>query len=612
MSDYDALKDCMVQMVNLEAVDVDELFTNFDKNKDDSVDRSEFESFLKRYSMKILSSSKALGPDLFKNKALKNPKTAAYAFGIVMPRGDRSLKSININERPDLSMKISYLKQIAEVVIDLDAAVVLNENTAEYAGSKFSSGYLPPEMFYQLKNDTEKEQFNRYWKEEKVSDSPLWNKVKPSKGGYVVRSHAERKKTSSASLPFKLVRASKSMDVWSFGLIMFELLSAHVNREDDLIDIQQSAFSWTTLAIEAQLNNLLNDKISMQAALSLLKKLLVFDPHKRLTMKDVLNDVGTSEIVAELHNHSTQLSDVHKSRDVLLKGLFEKTDVPTSFLILPHKLNELNANTNNHDYLDIMSKKGLTESESGTIKLDKRSGTPTIDGIAGIWSKFDSSAIWNKLSSRSGDFFSVSVLKEKVIKTTKDFMVVTARDFTKLVFENLINSFFDQFLDALIRTTAPTQFYFYLVDQYTMEPLMGCEGYPIIIPVRSETFKTLVPYAQLTLTMISVISGPTVMSALFVGIAQKFVGKFDNASVDEFKTLTSTFFERQDLIKKNYCGLVRVPNLEGSTLWTTTEHAVQIERERKQQDGKAESDNYLMYFIYPRFNNATTSPPQTL
>ena len=72
------------------------------------------------------------------------------------------------------------------------------------------------------------------------------------------------------------------------------------------------------------------------------------------------------------------------------------------------------------------------------------------------------------------------------------------------------------------------------------------------------------------------------------------------------------FFERQNL-KKNYCGLVRVPNLEGSTLWTTMEHAVQIERERKQQDGKVESDNYLMDFICPRFfNNATTSPPDPI
>jgi hypothetical protein len=141
ISEYGTLKDCIVKTVKLEADDVDELFTHFDKNKDDRIDRSEFESFLKRhlskvvikfikqedqfmreldssrsagfhprYSMKILSSSKALGPDLFKNEALKNPKTAAYAFGIVMPRGDRSLKSININERPDLSMKISYLK----------------------------------------------------------------------------------------------------------------------------------------------------------------------------------------------------------------------------------------------------------------------------------------------------------------------------------------------------------------------------------------------------------------------------------------------------------------------------------------------------------------------
>ena len=34
-----------------------------------------------------------------------------------------------------------------------------------YAGAKFSSGALPPEMFYRLKGSDEREQLNAYWKE---------------------------------------------------------------------------------------------------------------------------------------------------------------------------------------------------------------------------------------------------------------------------------------------------------------------------------------------------------------------------------------------------------------------------------------------------------------
>ncbi len=461
LDEYETFKNCMEQMMNFETVGVDGLFTKFDKNKDKMIDRSEFESYLKghlskvvikfmkhedqflreletsrlagfhpKYSMKILNSSKALGSDLFRDEVKKNNETAAYAYGIVMPRGDRSLKSIIINERPDLSMKVSYLKQIAEgldylhdnnivhldlkplnivrlkgnqlVIIDLDAAIIVNENSIEYAGSKFSSGYLPPEMFYQLQNDEEKEQFDQYWKEEKASDSPLWNKVDSSMEGCVVKSHMGREKNGNASLPYDRVRASKSMDVWSFGLIMFDLLCGktffHLNRDDDVINMQ-SLTPWTTKAIETQLNTsmLMSDKISMQSAFSLLKKLLVVEPNKRLTMKEVLDDpifrgLGNSKI---LQNVETQLSDinrgvkdnnrvakdtnkvvkenklqlnnltalahtilreVHKSRDVLLKGLFEETSVPTSFIILPHKLNESKANNNSSEYQDILSK----------------------------------------------------------------------------------------------------------------------------------------------------------------------------------------------------------------------------------------------------------------
>ena len=127
--------------------------------------------------------------------------------------------------------------------------------------------------------------------------------------------------------------------------------------------------------------------------------------------------------------------------------------------------------------------------------------------------------------------------------------------------------------------------------------------------------------------MIPLLSGPTGMSALLGGISAQVVGKLDEASVDEFKTLQrfiskqdvstasdgatkhslEAFFETHDKDKK-YCGLVQVSNATGSSLWTTPEHAVQIQRERDQQDAEVATDSYLLDFICPRFRNSTMSP----
>ena len=135
----------------------------------------------------------------------------------------------------------------------------------------------------------------------------------------------------------------------------------------------------------------------------------------------------------------------------------------------------------------------VKKSETDNKTPGEQSGTPISDVI---WNNLNASIMWNKLSSNWKDFFSLSALKEKVSNSTKSSMSETAQNVTKLVSENLINSVFDQCIDWLIQITATKEFHFYLVDEYTMEPLTGCEGYPITIPVRSETFKTLVPYAQ--------------------------------------------------------------------------------------------------------------------
>ena len=135
----------------------------------------------------------------------------------------------------------------------------------------------------------------------------------------------------------------------------------------------------------------------------------------------------------------------------------------------------------------------------------EQSGTPFSDAIQDIWNNFNASILWETLSPKWGGSFSLSALHEKVLNSTKSFMNETAQERTKSVSENLINSLLDQCIDFLFQTTATKEFHFYLVDEYTMEPLTGCEDYPITIPVYSETFKTfktLVPYAQVLLVFI--------------------------------------------------------------------------------------------------------------
>ena len=54
-----------------------------------------------------------------------------------------------------------------------------DDSTSFYAGAKFSSGVLPPEMMYALKDDNEMEQFESYFADARESDSQLWEKIQP-------------------------------------------------------------------------------------------------------------------------------------------------------------------------------------------------------------------------------------------------------------------------------------------------------------------------------------------------------------------------------------------------------------------------------------------------
>ena len=138
-----------------------------------------------------------------------------YKYGIIMPAADRSLETIYRSERPDKDHVKLMMKEVAESVqhchengiihcdlkmanivrvngcmklTDFDAACQIgsSENPADlgsnnFAGGKFSSGVLPPEMFHNLKG-TDAEKLKAYWDcESSKVDAEIRNKVKPKK-----------------------------------------------------------------------------------------------------------------------------------------------------------------------------------------------------------------------------------------------------------------------------------------------------------------------------------------------------------------------------------------------------------------------------------------------
>jgi len=93
-------------------------------------------------------------------------------------------------------------------IIDLDA--VCDMSLGQHAGLKFSSGYAPPELVAQV--------------------------VRDGKVTYVIR------KPNSLPLDYPLVAAHTSYDIWSLGILMYDVVASksffHCDLEDN-IDVTQ-------------------------------------------------------------------------------------------------------------------------------------------------------------------------------------------------------------------------------------------------------------------------------------------------------------------------------------------------------------------------------------
>mmetsp|Transcript_5671 Transcript_5671/g.13131 ORF Transcript_5671/g.13131 Transcript_5671/m.13131 type:complete len:815 (+) Transcript_5671:732-3176(+) len=249
-------------------------------------------------------------------------KLGFYRYAIIMEAGERNIHSVFVHERPDeFSIRGIFIRVVCGILhihakgfahldlkglnimrsatgnhairlIDLDAAAAISK---AFAGAKFSSGQLPPEMIVKLTYE-QVQQLEAYWEEEKAANSELWNKVKPKRthdghfyGVKTFKMDADGQPVTEG-LPYSLEIATADMDMWAVGVLLFLFITGEnlfpVNRDDDLVSVDgmRAVSEWNDVYAEAKLSC-----IRDPAARDLVRQLLSRDPTKRLSAQEVLD-----------------------------------------------------------------------------------------------------------------------------------------------------------------------------------------------------------------------------------------------------------------------------------------------------------------------------------
>ncbi|GMI24311.1 hypothetical protein TrRE_jg195 [Triparma retinervis] len=375
------------------------------------------------------------------------------------------------------------------------------------------------------------------------SDPELWDKIQPKvfkkgrkKEKYVVKTFLttsfadsegdpiEQPRTHSP-LPYQLVRSSPSLDIWSFGTILYALCTGsplfNVNRDDDLkegVDMHEVA-TWDDAKKIKSLAEI-NDPM----AKDLLSKLLSRDPDDRPgTFQDVLNHSfftmegvgGDTKLLQEMREEMTSnfkkqeeyhakseklmqnimdntielksmgketMDKIDASTGVLCKAIFDATEVstPTCFIILPYMLPLPPKEGEDDDSLVARAKEILDKAED------------FMDNVTNL-TETTSSFISNPASFAMN--FGSSMFKGKVAEMK-----------SKLVDKEM---------------------YMYLVDEFTNEPVYDHSRlYPKVIETKSDLVDQHMPMMRVGLQAMAVMNGATGLASCFCpGVPSRLVPK---------------------------------------------------------------------------------------
>eukprot|EP00984_Skeletonema_dohrnii_P009005 scaffold3377_cov69-Skeletonema_dohrnii-CCMP3373.AAC.1 len=530
-------------------------------------------------------------------------------------------------------------------LIDFDASARIvpsggEEESFAGASAKFSSAILPPEMIERIETEEQLEKFKKYWESE--IDEDLTKKVEPKlykkqgtvKARYVVKSFRteEGKPTTPVfeGLPYEdeeLVHASENIDVWSLGVLAFTLLTGEPlipsNREDDCLSgtAMHLLKSWGTQP------EVLTDsfkKIQNDAARDLVWKLLQRDPAKRPTVASLLENhpffhpelsAGTEDQFRDmkeyLQNITNQVETIHRNilvikelshksqsellrtRRVLLKGIFEATEVrtPTTFIILNNKLPPEPSDVDKNKILKIIAK----EDGSGVCaKTEYATFTATEEGV-GI--------------DLEGDLKEYRDKVEDGIKWAKAIKNIGTNFAAGNIDEAFVN-----IKDGIKDLIVGNEMYLYLIDDLTGDPVQA-EGWPLVITTPSDVVPKLLPLMQLGMIGLSFYNGTAGLVRMFGYPAPKVPKEWSKgaqetvellkqeSSVEEFSVLHEEvkegsgekksvrgeslrifmdFLEKEDPGLKDgknghFAGLQRFGDDQGTALWTVLTNKKEIE-----------------------------------
>lgn len=535
-------------------------------------------------------------------------KLSDYKYAIAMPRADRNLDNIARSEKPDLMKIRSDARQIAQklsilhengiihgdlkmqnivrmaeklVLIDLDASALVNTNpeisdhASFYIGKKFSSGILPPEMIFRLQDKDTYDRFNDYFEHvEILRRNKIGPKQSSSREFFMVKTFetefrskeditgkVEEINVIKDGLPYEPVKATAAIDLWSFGTILYFLCARRslfeVDLNDDLADgkTMENLYYWNDKRRDEVLNEA---RFEDPLAKELLRKLLSKEPEHRGTVADLLknpffdtmpNEQMANRIISEV------AQNIKNTQDVLVNAIYDATEVthPTMFVVLPEKLPE-----------------GDNRVAKGPVDAKR------IDNVAGWFA----------------DLCTISVDIDEGIHATKDEPHRTYH----MRNEEFFNSV-RQRIKALVIDPKKTM-YLYLIDELTGQPVKA-EGYPIKIEKPHDCIPKMLPYIQHGMRAIWLYHGIAgfasiggfrlprlsdhTQNKLTAGV--ELLGQ--ESSVENWKSIhdqtekegnsesvrgaslreVGGFLEAKDK-GKTYAGLRRIPDLDGSALWT--------------------------------------------
>jgi hypothetical protein len=448
----------------------------------------------------------------------------------------------------------------------------------------------------------------------------LWYKVRPlkiDKQFIVPKTFCDLyDEERNSLLPYSVLQASPAIDIWSFGVLLFRLVSGSdflfVNRDDDIEnDAKDHPAIVTDDKIHRKILSSIPSTLGANASLvrALLTKCLKVNPKERIfSMAEILEDpffTGSTdaekllsqqsemmkklqridETTQRIEENTIQIKDISvglrtqlkTTETVLLRGIFEATEVkiPTCFIILNQKLVPNHLSETGMELLNNMEK----PAERWLHKLGQL-------GIA-----VDSAVA--KISNGPS---------------------------------KLINNAIEQLWKG-------EKLWLYLVDERTMKPVIPEDDsiYPIQITIPKEWIPKLSPLLKISLKVLrtlNTVSGfarclgypvPVLSSEIFSSI-ESAVGQITKkSSVEEYELLHEVVMNTGTTQSSNnksvrgeslreferflsshdseckFAGLKRLCTVEGFACWTTEEGKQEIAKEADEEEKsdfrKAENPN---------------------